>query len=121
MRLLPQDGQEWEGNKGWTVYTNEAGTITELTPDGNGGYLGADHPGQTFYFSRTLTEDLDSPTLQVGSVNQTFSIFVGDTLIYTDFPEQENRIGYLKLSNLDWDRLETITVSLPLVQRIINN
>lgn len=113
LSLAPQDGQEWEGNKGWTVYTNEAGTITELTPDGAGGYLGADHPGQTFYYSRMLTEELDSPTLQIGSVNQTFSIFVGDTLIYTDFPEQENRIGYLTLSNLEWDRLETITVSLP--------
>lgn len=113
LSLLPEDGQEWEGNKGWTVYTNEAGNITELTPDGAGGYLGVDHPGQTFYYSRTLTEELDSPTLQVNSVNQTFSIFIGDTLIYTDFPDQENKIGYLELSNLEWDRLETITVSLP--------
>ncbi|MDD7177879.1 MAG: GHKL domain-containing protein [bacterium] len=114
LSLLPKDGQEWEGNKGWTVYTNEAGNITELTPDGAGGYLGVDHPGQTFYYSRTLTEELDSPTLQIGSVNQTFSIFIGDTLIYTDFPELENRIGYLELTNLEWDRLETISVSLPL-------
>ena len=113
LSLAPQDGQEWEGNKGWTVYTNEAGNVTELTPDGAGGYLGADHPGQTFYYSRTLTEDLDSPTLQIGSVNQTFSVFLGDTLIYTDDPQQDNRIGYVALSNLEWDRLETITVSLP--------
>ena len=49
LSLLPQDGQEWEGNKGWTVYTNEAGNVTELTPDGAGGYLGVDHLGQTFY------------------------------------------------------------------------
>ena len=113
LSLIPQDGQEWEGNKGWTVYTNEAGKITELTPDGAGGYLGVDHPGQTFYYSRTLAEELDSPTLQVGSVNQTFSIFVGDMLIYTDDPQQDNRIGYVTLSNLEWDRLETITVTLP--------
>lgn len=117
LSLLPEDGQEWEGNKGWTVYTNEAGNIKELTPDGAGGYLGVDHPGQTFYYSRTLTEELDSPTLLIGSVNQTFSIFIGDTLIYTDFPEQENRIGYLELTNLEWDRLETISVSLPLDYR----
>lgn len=113
LSLLPEDGQEWEGNKGWTVYTDEEGNVTELSPDGAGGYLGVDHPGQTFYYSRTLTEELDSPTLQIGSVNQTFSIFIGDTLIYTDFPEQENRIGYLELTNLEWDRLETISVSLP--------
>lgn len=112
LSLAPQDGQEWEGNKGWTVYTNEAGTITELTPDGAGGYLGAGL-GQTFYYSRVLTEELDSPTLKVGSVNQTFSIFIGDTLIYTDYPEQENRIGYMTLPTLEFDRLETITVSLP--------
>ena len=54
LSLLPQDGQEWEGNKGWTVYTNEAGKVTELTPDGAGGYLGAGHLGETFEYSGAL-------------------------------------------------------------------
>ena len=113
LSLAPQDGHEWEGNKGWTVFTNEEGTVTELTPDGGGGYMGLDYLGQTFYYSRQLTEELDSPTLQIGTVNQTISIFLNDVLIYTDYPDLDNRIGYLKLPTLEFDRLETITVSLP--------
>lgn len=113
LSLSPEDGQEWEGNKGWSVYTNEAGSITELTPDGAGGYEGLEYPGQTFYYSRTLTEELDSPTLQIGTVNQTISVFLDATLLYTDAPDSDNRIGYVELATLEWDRLETITVSLP--------
>lgn len=113
LSLAPEDGHEWEGNKGWTVYTDEEGLITELTADGAGGYLGIDYPGQTFYYSRQLTEELDSPMIQIGTVNQTINIFLNDTLIYTDSPEQDNRIGYLKLQTLEFDRLETITISLP--------
>ncbi|MGN0166813.1 MAG: sensor histidine kinase [Acetatifactor sp.] len=113
LSLAPEDGHEWEGDKGWTVYTNEEGAVTELTADGAGGYLGLGYPGQTFYYSRTLTEELDSPMIQIGTVNQTVSIFLNDALIYTDCPEQDNRIGYLELSTLAFDRSEAITVSLP--------
>lgn len=113
LSLVGEDGQEWEGDKGWTVYTNEGGTITELTADGFGGYQGLDYLGQTFYFSRELTEELDSPVIQIGTADRTFCIFLDDTLIYTDCPEQDNRIGYLKLSMLEYDRTEAITVSLP--------
>ena len=35
-------------SKGWTVYTREGETVTELTPDGLGGYTGLEL-GQTFY------------------------------------------------------------------------
>lgn len=56
----PEDFDE----KGWRVYTQEGDAITELTPDGVGGYLGAE-PGQTFYFSRVMEEALDSPTIQL--------------------------------------------------------
>ncbi|MDD6572434.1 MAG: GHKL domain-containing protein [Thermoflexaceae bacterium] len=113
LSLFPEDGQEWEGNKGWTVYTNESGTITELAPNGGGGYLGLQYPGQTFYYSRTLTEELDSPMIQIGTVNQTVSIFLNDSMIYTDCPELDNRIGYLELPMLAYDRAEAVTVSLP--------
>lgn len=111
--LVSEDGQEWEDNKVWTVYTDEGGNITELTSDGDGGYLGLDHPGQTFYYSCTLTEELDSPMLQIGAVNQTISIFLGENMIYTDCPELDNRIGYLELPMLEYDRTESIAVSLP--------
>lgn len=52
-------------NKGWTVYTQEGNTKTELIPDGFGGYSGLE-PGQTFYFSRIMNENLEAPTLQIG-------------------------------------------------------
>ena len=113
LSLSPQDGKEWEGDKGWTVYTNVEGKITELTPDGAGGYMGADYLGQTFYYSRILTEDLDSPTLRIGTVNQTVSIYLDNDMIYTDWPELDNRIGYLELPMLMYDRTDAIIVSLP--------
>ena len=42
--------------KGWTVFTREGETVTELSPNGFGGFTGLAVPGQTFYFSRTMTE-----------------------------------------------------------------
>ena len=113
LSLAPEDGQAWEGSKGWTVYTNEAGTIKELTADGTGGYFGLDHPGQTFYCSRKLTESLDSPMLQIGAVNRTIAVFLDDILIYTDCPDQNMRIGFLELPMAEYDRMEPISVSLP--------
>ena len=108
-----EDGEDWEGSKGWMVYTNEAGKRKELTPDGFGGYLGLDQPGQTFYFSRLLNEKLESPTIQLGTVDRTVSVFLDDTLLYTDCPKQDNRIGYLKLPMLEWDRTDKVVISLP--------
>lgn len=99
-------------SKGWTVYTQEGETVTELTPNGIGGYTGLEL-GQTFYYSRVMSEELDSPTLQLGVGESTVSIWLDDVLIYTDFPEQENRIGYLHLPMNEWYR-DPITVSLPM-------
>lgn len=113
LSLMPEDGQVWEGSKGWTVFTDESGQRKELEPNGSGGYSGLDHEGQTFYFSREMTEQLDSPTLQIDTVNRTVSIFLDDALIYTDCPKLDNRIGYLKLPMLDYDRTEALKVSLP--------
>lgn len=113
LSLAPEDGQEWEGSKGWTVFIESEGEQKELKADGSGGYLGLDDNGQTFYFSREMTEELDSPTLKLGAVNRTISVFLDDTLIYTDCPELDNRIGFLHLPMLDYDRTEPITVSLP--------
>ena len=45
--------------------------------------MGADYLGQTFYYSRTLTEELD------------------------------NRIGYLELPMLMFNRTDAIIISLP--------
>lgn len=111
-RLL-EDGEEaWEGGEGWSVYTEEKGERKELTPDGNGGYSGLSYEGQTFYYSRTLTEELDSPTLQVSVANRTVSIFLDGEMIYTDCPELDNRIGYLDLPMLEYDRDAPVIVTL---------
>ncbi|MBQ9167585.1 MAG: GHKL domain-containing protein [Oscillospiraceae bacterium] len=99
-------------NKGWTVYTQEGETVTELTPDGLGGYTGLEL-GQTFYYSRVMSEELDSPTLQLGAVEYTFSVWLDDVLIYTDCPDLDNRIGYLRLPMNGWCRETPITISLP--------
>lgn len=114
LSLLPQDGQEWEGSKGWTVFTSENGETTVLTPNGIGGYSGLSYAGQTFYFSRKLTEKLDSPTLRIGTANRSISVFLDDTLLYTDCPESsEKQIGELSLPMQEYDRAEPITISLP--------
>lgn len=110
---LVNDGEEWGGANGWQVYTNEKGTIQELISDGTGGYFGSIRPGQTFYYSRRLTEAAESPTLKIGAANRTVSVFLDHTLIYTDCPDLDNRIGYLTLPMLEYDRAEPVTFSLP--------
>ena len=99
--------------KGWTVYTQDGEERTELESVGFGGFTGLEL-GETFYFSRVLVEELDTPTLQIGAVEQTFSVWLDDTLTYTDCPELDNRIGYLTLPMNEWLRMEPITISLPL-------
>ena len=108
------DGEEyWNGGDGWVVYTEEAGKKTELVSDGTGGYSGLSYSGQTFYYSKELTEESDSPMLKIGVVNRTISVFLDGEMIYTDCPELDNRIGYLTLPMLEYDRAEPGTVSLP--------
>lgn len=100
-------------SKGWTVYTKDGETVTELTPNGFGGYSGLEL-GQTFYFSRIMAEELDSPTLQLGAIECTFSVWLDDVLLYTDCPELDNRIGYLTLPMNGWVRNDPILISLPM-------
>ena len=115
LSLMAEDGAGPEDydDKGWFVFTQKGDIVTELEPDNFGGFLGTE-PGETFYYSRILEEELDSPTLQFWPINRTFSIWLDETLIYTDHPELDNRIGYLTLPMNEWDRTDTITISLPL-------
>ena len=101
-----------ENTTGWTVYTQEGHVKTELTPNGFGGYTRLEL-GQTFYFSRVMEEELDSPTLQIGTVERQFSIWLDDTLIYTDCPDLDNRIGFIQLPMSEEFREDPITISLP--------
>ena len=99
--------------KGWTVFTQEGETVTELSPNGFGGFTGLPVSGQTFYFSRTMTEALDSPTLRLDAANRNVAVFLDGKLLYTDCPELDNRIGELTLPMLEWDRTEPVVVTLP--------
>lgn len=112
---LPDDGEEdWSSGNGWTVYTREeTGETKELVSDGYGGYTGLSYSGQTFYYSKKLTEVSDSPMLKIDAANRTVSVFLDEEMIYTDCPEQDNRIGYLTLPMLEYDRAEPVKVSLP--------
>lgn len=113
----------WEGEampedwvydqKGWTVFTQEGDAGRELLPDGCGGFDGLDEPGHTFYFSRVLLEEVDSPTLRLNAANCTVAVFLDGALLYTDCPELDNRIGHLRLPMLEWDRDEPVLVTLP--------
>ena len=99
-------------NKGWTVFTQDGDTKTELISNGFGGYSGLEL-GQTFYFSRVMEETLDSPTLQLGTVERQFSVWLDDVLIYTDCPELDNRIGHVQLPMSEWFREDPIIITLP--------
>lgn len=99
--------------KGWTVFLQEGEQITPLTANGFGGFTGLQKPGQTFYFSRTLTETLDSPVLRLGTANRTIAVFLDGELFYTDCPELDNRIGYLTLPMSEQDREKPVILSLP--------
>lgn len=113
----------WEGEampsdwvydqKGWTVFTQEKETVTLLTPDGYGGFMGLGSPGQTFYYSRTLTEDMDSPTLRLGTGDNLVAVFLDDRLIYTDSPESGEKIGEINLPMSQWIRESPLIVTLP--------
>lgn len=109
---LPEDYQY--DQKGWTVFLQEGEQTVPLTANGTGGFTGLREAGQTFYFSRTMAETLDSPTLRLDVVNQSIAVFLDDKLLYTDCPELDNRIGYLTLPMRDFDRAEPVVLSLPL-------
>ncbi|MEY8388583.1 ATP-binding protein [Oscillospiraceae bacterium 38-13] len=106
--------EDWAyDQKGWTVFTREGDAVTELAPDGFGGLDRLDELGQTFYFSRVLSEEVDSPTLRLDATISSAAVFLDGALIYTDCPELDNRIGYLRLPMLEWYREEPVQVTLP--------
>ncbi|USF27045.1 hypothetical protein N510_001979 [Firmicutes bacterium ASF500] len=98
--------------KGWTVFVQEGQRCRELTADGFGGFSGLSFLGQTFYFSRVMTEEVRQPVLTLDAANRSVVVFLDDELLYSDAPAQDNRIGHLNLTFLPWDR-DVVTVSLP--------
>lgn len=114
LSVFMEDGGTWDKDtKGWTVFTQEGETRKLLTPNDFASYVGFDYAGQTFYYSRTLSELLDSPALKVNVANRNISVFLDDELLYTDCPELNNKIGALTLPMREFDKAEPITISLP--------
>ena len=113
----------WEGEgmpegwvydqKGWTVFTQQGERVKELSPNGFGGFDRLDEPGQTFYFSRVLWEEVDGPTLRLDTGESAVAVFLDGAVLYTDCPELDNRIGYLSLPMLERYREEPVLVTLP--------
>ena len=100
--------------KGWQVFVQEGDAHAELTADGFGSFYGDIRPGQTFYFSRVLEDALASdPVLQLSAYGENVAVFLDGMLIYTDCPEQDNRIGYLTLPVREQSRASALTVNLP--------
>ncbi|MGN1368382.1 MAG: sensor histidine kinase [Aristaeellaceae bacterium] len=107
------DGWAYD-QKGWQVFVQEGDAHAALAADGFGGFSGDVHPGQTFYFSRVLEEELDSdPILRLDAYGENVTVFLDGMLIYTDCPEQDNRIGHLTLPQREQLRSAALTVSLP--------
>lgn len=98
--------------KGWTVFTQEGDTVTELEADGYGNFIGLGEGGQTFYYSRVMTEKLEDATVRAGGANRNIAVFLDGMLLYTDCPEQDNRIGALRLPMSEFSR-EEVQVKLP--------
>jgi len=99
-------------SKGWTVFVQHGDEKKELNSLGNGSYTGIEL-GETLYFSRVMAEALDSPTLQIGTGERNYSVWLDGALIYTDLPELDNRIGELTLPMSSTYRQEPINISLP--------
>lgn len=99
-------------SKGWTFFIQEGDVRTELKSNGFGGYTGLEL-GQTFYYSRVMEEELNSPTLQLSASECTFAVWLDDVLIYTDYPDMKCQIGHLTLPMRGYLLESPITISLP--------
>lgn len=99
--------------KGWELFTQQGDVRTPLEADGYGGFTGCP-PGETFYYGRVLTEEMDNPTLHIGGAyrHNSLSVFLDGALLYTDCPQEDNRIGYLRLPMEETTR-EAAAVTLP--------
>lgn len=84
----------------WDVYTFELGEKKELTyVDGH--YEGLPHSSDTFYMSHQITEALpgdhqDGAILELTLLGKYTSVFLEDNLLYTNYPNAENRIGSIQ-------------------------
>lgn len=104
--------------RGWEFYTCENGLRTPLEIQDRSGtlfYYGLEYEGQAFYRSRIMTEQLDSPLLNLGVANVEVAVFLDDELIYTDAYDTGYEIGNVQLTDTEKQRTHGgILISLPL-------
>ena len=107
---MPED---WAyDQKGWSVFTMENGERRELAPDGGGGFSGDVRPGGTFYYARTLTEEVDAPTLQIDAYDRAIAVYLDGECFYSD-GDPAAAVGEAELAELGWTRSAPVLVSLP--------
>lgn len=114
LSVLTEGDDVWD-DKGWTVFTKKKadGGKTVLTPDYSGGYDGLSYAGQTFYYERTMSENLPNATLRIDSSGRNIMIFLDGELIYSDCPEIDAATKDLTLPMPGWERNEPLVISLP--------
>ena len=99
---------------GWTFYT-EAGQTEPVF--GFGGYIDgvpAEGAGPVVA-ERVMGEPGERCFLQFSCVNAGLQVFLEDTLLYTDFPQQENRVDVF-LQNADFAGINYNGLCIPLPQ-----
>lgn len=110
--ILPEDGQEWQGSNGWTVYVLRGGTRVLLTPNGSGGYDGCE-PGETFFLTRNWDVDMAQPVLRIHAATSSVAVWADGLLCYTDAPLVEGSPDTgIALPQLEQERYDPVEVAL---------
>lgn len=110
---LGRENEAWGyDQKGWTLFTQKGDERSLLTANGFTGFSGAE-PGQTFYCSRLMTEEVGAPVLRLKTSGQSVAVFLDDALLYSDSPELDNRIGWLDLPMRPEYSDRDVTITLP--------
>lgn len=104
---------EEDSSDGWRIYEDRQGKQKTLVNDGYSGYIGADPLAETLYCSIKLPRKSESLMLEMDTANHSVSVFLDNRLVYSDFPELDNRIGWLALPMLDYDREKPLLLTLP--------
>lgn len=104
--------------QGWEVYILEDGKKTYLTQSEENGwqFSGLTVPGQVYYMSRTLGENVHSPHLTAGAIDFRVCVFLDEQPIYLHPLAKEPKIGSLYYEENPDGPVETestVSINLP--------
>lgn len=97
----------------WRVYVVEDGEKRPLQDAGNGLYEGLAYEGQVFYLERELDERLSPSVLQIFLGDYHASVFLDDTLFYTNAPGSGDAIGKIDYPDTFFSEFVSTYVTLP--------